>query len=80
MTVATCKRVHNAGLVLVVSVGITALVPSIHRDHSANADIGIGHPAPHPRPFRWWILLGLLWDLSLDCCPLAILWEIVFLG
>ena len=40
----------------VVFVGVTALVLPTQRDHSADADIGLGLLVPHPRPFRWWIL------------------------
>ncbi len=40
----------------VVFVGVTALVLPTQRDHSADADIGLGLLVPHPRPFRWWIV------------------------
>jgi hypothetical protein len=56
--VVTCRSVHDTGLVLVVFAGVTAFVPPIHWDHSVDTNIGLGHPVPHPRPFRWWILFG----------------------
>ena len=48
--------VHDGGHMPVVFVGVTALVLPTQRDHSADADIGLGLLVPHPRPFRWWIL------------------------
>ncbi len=48
--VATCRRVHDGFSITAVFVGITALVLPIQRDHSADADIGIGHLVPHSRP------------------------------
>ena len=42
----------------VVLVGVTALVLPTQRDHSSDADIGLGLLVPHPRPFRWWIFRG----------------------
>jgi hypothetical protein len=72
--VATRGSVHNAGLVLVVFVGIMAFEPPIHRDHSMQTNIDLGHPVLHPRPFRWWNLFGgYLGSIMIDCCLLAIL-------
>jgi hypothetical protein len=48
--------VHDGGHMPVVLVGVTALVLPTQQDHSADADIGLEHLVPHPRPFRWWIL------------------------
>jgi hypothetical protein len=73
---------------LVVFVGVTALMPPIHQDHSADANIGLGHPVPHPRPFRWWFLFGgfccflffggHLGDSVASCCFGGTFWETIF--
>ena len=42
--VVTSGSVHIAGLILVVFVGVTAPVPPIQQDRSADANIGLGHP------------------------------------
>ena len=55
----------------VVFVGVTALVIPTQRDHSADADIGLGLLVPHPRPFRWWILEVV------DCHMVFVLWPLL---
>ena len=55
----------------VVFVGVTALVLPTQRDHSADADIGLGLLVPHPRPFRWWILEVV------DCHMVFVLWPLL---
>ena len=58
----------------VVFVGVTALVLPTQRDHSADADIGLGLLVPHPRPFRfrWWILEVV------DCHMVFVLWPLLW--
>ena len=55
----------------VVFVGVTALVLPTQRDHSSDADIGLGLLVPHPRPFRWWILEVV------DCHMVFVLWPLL---
>ena len=53
--VVTSGRVHDGSPITIVFVGITALMLPTQRDHSADANIGLGHLVPHPRPSRWGI-------------------------
>jgi hypothetical protein len=64
--------VHDGGHMPVVFVGVTALVLPTQRDHSSDADIGLGLLVPHPRPFRWWILEVV------DCHMVFVLWPLLW--
>ncbi len=52
-TVVHRGSIHDGDPDTVMFFGVTAHMPPTHRDHSLDADIGLGHPAPQLRPFRW---------------------------